>query len=404
MPVQLQDALTWLADGEFVAAEIRAGAVPASELDRALKPLRTATTALDELNKFLTKELPLLRRRKLAPAELSADELFTLQQHVLFQWAHTCRIRGELYPPKSPDRIGLLQQAREILRTPLTQVVPSDPLAAQVRLELVICERLLGNLPSAEELLATLDKEPKSPECRLRARAERIRTAIDASDLPRAIQIQNEGRLLNEKASAELDLAWLETYIAAWQAAKADADSKSWQEKAADVARVMQTTHGAYWGRRGDQLLVQALTANPNSAGMAILARVADHFYRQGDLAQASVSYEKAAEQAFIAGDASVALELTYKGALVQFKREKLTDAARRLRFASLKELSNAQSPQLHLQAILFAAQEVRRDPQAATLYLELLNEHLKNWPEEESSKQAKTWLEQWQVVKKQIP
>ncbi|WP_254512827.1 hypothetical protein [Anatilimnocola floriformis] len=400
VPVQLQAALTWLAEGELVAAEIRAGAVPGTELDRALKPLRTATAALDELNKFLTKEIPLLRRRKPAAAELSADELFSLQQHVLYQWAHVCRVRGELYPPKSPDRITLLQQAQEILRTPLTQVVPSDPLGNQVRLELVISERLLGNLANAAELLATLDKEPKPTEFRLRARAERIRTALDGQNIAEAVQIQEEGRLLKEKPAAELDLAWLETYLAAWQQAKNTADSKAWQEKAADLARLMATTHGAYWGRRGDQLLVQALAANPNGAGAAILSRAADHFYRQGDLAQAAVTYEKGSDQAFNAGGTEVALELAFKGALIQFKRELFTDAARRLRRASLKEPSNILSAAIHLQAVLFAAQEVRRDPQSSPFYLEILSEHIKTWPDDETTTQATAWLKQWQAHK----
>lgn len=401
--VQLQDALTWLAEGELAAAEFRAGVIPAAELDRALTPLRTASTALENIDKQLTKELPLLRRRALQPGELSADELFSLQQHVLHQWARVARIRGELYPAKSADRIALVQQAQEILKTPLAQLVPEEPLADQVRLELAISERLLGNLPQAAELLTLLDQDPKAAEVRLKARAERVRTALDARNLQAALQLQQQGRTIAGRTSPDLDLAWLETYIAAWQAAqqqmKAD-DAKAWQDQAAAMAKFLQQSHGAYWGRRGDQLLVHALGGSAGGAGAAVLARTADNFYRQQDFDQAAATYEKAAEQAFAGGDPNTGFELAFKGALVQQQRQQFADAARRLRAVSVKELNHAQAPVAHLQAALNTAQEVRRNPQAADSYVAILQEHLKTWPEEESSAQAALWLGQWHAAK----
>jgi hypothetical protein len=403
--VQLQDALTWMAEGDLAAAEIRAGAVPVTELDRALTPLRTATSALDDLNKFLAKEIPLLRRQAPAAGELSADELFSLQQHVLYHWARVCRTRSELYPPKSPDRSALLQQAQEILRTPFTQLAPEDPLADQVRLELAITQRLRGDLQNAGEMLATLDHPTKSPELRLRARAERMRAALDANDVKAALQMQTEGRVIAGRESPELDLAWLETFIAAWQQAQQQmnaVDSQARQEEAAKMARFLQTAHGPYWGRRGDQLLVNALGGSAGGAGAAVLARTADNFYRQGAFAQAAATYEKASEQAFAGGDANMAFELAFKGALVQEQRKLFVDAARRLRVAALKEASHAQAPTFHLKAALYAAQEVRQDPSAAPTYIEILNEHLKTWPEDESSGQAAVWLGQWYAAKSQ--
>ncbi len=403
--VQLQDALAWMAEGELAAAEFRAGVIAATELDRALTPLRTAATALENLDKQLSREIPLVRRRALAPGELSADELFSLQQHVLHQWARVCRTRGELYAAKSPDRIALIQQAQEILKTPLTQLVPEEPLANQVRLELAICERLLGNFQQASELLALLDADPKPAALRLNARAERVRAALEGRNLAAALQLHQQGRTLAGHSAPELDLAWLETYIAAWQQAQQQrnaVDSQAWQEKAAGMARFLQQTHGTYWGRRGDQLLVHALGGSAGGAGAAVLARTADNFYLKGELDQAATTYEKAADQAFAAGDANSAFELAFKGALVQQKRQLFADAARRLRAVAMREVSHPQAPVAHLQACWNAAQEVRRDPQTAESYVSLLNEHLQNWSEDESSAQAAIWLGQWHSAKGQ--
>jgi hypothetical protein len=406
--VQMQDALTWIAEGEFAAAEYRAGVIAAADLDRALVPLRNASVPLEQLDKQLTQEIPQVRRRTPLPGELSADELFSLQQHVLHQWARVARIRGELYPAKSADRIALGQQAQEILKTPLAQVAPEEPLADQVRLELAISERLLGNLQPAAELLELLDQDSKSPEVRLTARAERIRTALDDRNLQAALQLQQLGRTVAGRTSPDLDLAWLETYIVAWQLAQQQlktADAQAWQEKATAMASFLQQTHGAYWGRRGDQLLVHALGGS--GGGAAILARTADNFYRQGDLDQAAATYEKAAAQAFAVGDANAGFELAFKGALVQQQRQLFSDAARRLRAVSLQEPNHAQAPVAHLQAALNTAQEIRRNPagtagheHGAALYVEILQEHLKTWPEDESSAQAALWLGQWHAAK----
>jgi hypothetical protein len=403
--VQLQDALSLLAEGELAAAEYRAGVIPESSLELALAPLRKASTALDALDKQLTREIPLVRRRSLAPGELTADELFSLQQHVLVQWAKACRLRGELYADKTPDRVALTQQALEILKTPLAQLAPEDPLADQVRLELATCERLLGNTREAGEFLALLDQAPKSPATRLKARAERIRTALAARDSAAVMSLLNLGRVLAGENSAELDLAWLEAYIDQWKQVSQQqktAEVQAWQEKAAELARFIQDTHGAYWGRRADQLLVHALGGNASGAGAAVLARTADNFYRQGDLDQAAATYEKAADQALAAGDAALALELASKGALVQQNRQEHVDAARRFRTAALRDPAQPQASAAHLQGAWNLAQQVRRDPQSAEAYVAALHEHLQTWPTATSTAQAALWLGQWQTARQQ--
>jgi hypothetical protein len=402
--IQVQDALTFVAEGELGAAEFKAGVIPAEQLDRALYPLRQAAAALENVDKYLARELPLVRRRTPQAGELTADELFSLQQNVLYQSARVGRVRGELYPAKSADRIALVQQARDILKTPLAQLDEGEMLADQVRLELAIGERLLGNLQPASELLTLLDKEPKAAEIRLPARAERIRAYLDARDVQTALQLQQLNRVLGSRVSPDLDLAWLETYIAAWQQAQQmnAGDAAAWQDKAAAMAKFIQQTHGTYWGRRGDQLLVHALGGSAGGAGAAVLARTADNFYVKGEFDQAAAAYEKATEQAFAGGDANTGYELAFKGAKVQQDRKLFADASRRLRAASLREPNHAQAGAAHLQAAWNAAQEVRRDPKASEAYLALLQEHLKTFPAHESTAQAALWLGQWQAAKGQ--
>jgi hypothetical protein len=57
------------------------------------------------------------------------------------------------------------------------------------------------------------------PAAALRVRAEQIRIALDANRLEDALQVLSAGRVIDGQTSAELDLAWLEAYLAAWRAA-----------------------------------------------------------------------------------------------------------------------------------------------------------------------------------------
>ena len=163
----------------------------------------------------------ILERLRGADAPVSGEELADmLRCSRAAVWKRIAALRAQGYRIEArhaagyvlagaPDRIALLQQTQETLKTPLSQLDAGDPLANLVRLELAISERLLGNLQSANDFLTLLDKEPNPAEIRLAARAERIRAALDSRDLNAALQLHQQGRSLGTKVAAELDLVEL---------------------------------------------------------------------------------------------------------------------------------------------------------------------------------------------------
>jgi hypothetical protein len=392
--VRVQDALTPLFQGELSRQELEAGGSPPGGVDGAKALVREATRLLEALSSELDREIPIRRRATLKEGDLSGDELFSLQHHVQHQLARAQRNQGLLYEPKSVDRTSSLQQARETLQQALRQSTDDPALAAQMNLDLAVCQRLLGEYDECQQLLRGLEPPGIPTAVRLIARAETIRLAIDRQQLAAAQKLVQEGRLIDGEASAELDLATLELCLAQLQAAAAANDKTGidkWQKLAAQQARLLTEQHGSYWGRRADQLLVRSLPQG--SIGNAeLLMRTADSLYLKGELDQATSAYDQAADKASRAGDDKTALELFYKAALVQEERKLHQDAAERFCARAVQFKAQPAAAAAHLRGVWNAAQEVRRDASYEQQYEKLLVELIDTWPASEPAQQARLW------------
>jgi hypothetical protein len=392
--VRVQDALTSLAQGELGRQELEAGAAPVGGIEVAKAAIREATRLLEDLSKELTREIPLRRRADLREGDLSGDELFSLQNVVLHQLARAHRNHALLHDPKSADRTSSLTQAKETLTSALAQATDDPVLAAQMRLDLAVCHRLLGEYEECRRLLSDLSPPGVSTAVRLAARAEAIRLALEEGRLAEAQKQVEEGRLIDGQTSPELDLAALEMCLAQLRAATAANDRVAipkWQNLAAQQARLLTEQHGSYWGRRADQLLLRSLPQG--SAGNAeLLARTANSLYLKGEFDQAVAAYDQAADKAGQDGDDKTALELAYKGALVQEERKLYRSAAERFCTLAVQLKRQPQAPAAHLRGIWNAAQEVRRDGAYENQYEKLLVEQVDTWPTSESAQQARLW------------
>lgn len=402
--VRLQDALTPLARGELGRQEFEAGVLTTDGLEPARAALREATTLLEALDRELTREIPLRRRAAPAKGELSADQLFTLQQHVQHQLARAQRNRALLFEKGSDDRLALLTAAVETLNRPLAQLAEGEPLLPQVQLDLAECQRLLGRFDEAGQLAAALDQEGTEPAIRLRARAELLRLAIAQSNPAATQRLLEQGRAIAGQSAAELDFAILEAQLAlanlasagklsAGSAKPAAEISQEFQDQAAATAELLEATYGSYWGRRADQLLVTSLPRGSGRGNVALLTRTADSLYVKGEFDQAIAAYDDASVQARSDGDLNAAFDLAYKAALVEQKRKKHIAAANRLRILAKSFATHAQAAPAHLLAAWNAAQAARGNAAAADSYASILREHLATWPSAETTAQARVWL-----------
>ncbi|HEX5105030.1 MAG TPA: hypothetical protein VFV87_14520 [Pirellulaceae bacterium] len=400
--VRLQDALTPLAQGELARQELEAGALTDDRLEQARAALRESRKLFDELSQELAREIPFRRRTAPEKGELSADQLFNLQQHVQYQLARAQRNQALLFAKGSDDRLALLLAAVETLQGLMSQIAADEPLMPQVQLDLSECQRLLGRLAEAEEIAGTLDREGVPPAVRLRARAELLRSAIAEEDLSAIQKLLALGREVDGEAAADLDFAWFEAFLAQARLASegmraagpkpAAEVSKQFQDQAAAAADFLEESYGPYWGRRANQLLIASLPRG-GRGNVQLLARAADSLYLKGEFEQAIAAYDEAAAQARQSSDLAASFDLAYKAALIEQKRERHAQAAQRLRILSKSFATHAQAAPAHLLAAWNAAQAARDNAAAADSYAAILREHLATWPAAESADQARIWL-----------
>jgi hypothetical protein len=406
--VQLQDALTSLAEGELARFEAEVAAEPTAALDKARTSIRQASRAFEELDKQLTGIIANAPDRPTESGELSGNELLAVQNNVRFQLARTLSNQALCYPTGSDDRIASLTLATEQLQRVLRQLRDDDPLAWQVYLHLATCYRLLGNTEQAEQAL-TAPASDKAPEdIRALAAAEQAELKISAGQPQQALDMLEQppasaqpsslnGEAESRQAAAQRAFVQLKAMLALWQSTVEQRDetgSANWEKRATAQVGLLERQFGPYWGRRGELALLHSIGGGlPAQNNDNILGRTADNLYLKEQYEEAIQTYDRAAQQARDKSDLAGAFTWAYKAALVEQKLLRHDRAAQRLQQLASTQVEHPQAAAAHLLAAWNLAQVVRGDPAAAERYAALLAEHLQLWPDTETSLQAAAWL-----------
>lgn len=397
--VRYQGALARLVRGELARQEADVVADAGPLYEEAKENLRLAIATLRELTDLVEEEL---RRRSLPQSRqtqrpedgrIADDQLAALKTDLQYQLARALRNQGQCYDAGSPDRASSLSQALGLLDL-LVRLETAHPLAWNSRLEEIVCHRLLDDPATAGRKIHALLTENPPPAVRLRARAERIRLALAenrVSDEPpaAAIAVLSEGRELDGVTSAELDLAWLETFLDAWrvaQRAENPEEAAKWQEAATGQVDLIQRLHGPYWTRRAEMLLGGLAESLPGS-DVAMQVRAAESAYRGGRFLDALAAYDRARSSAHQQGDDSRAFELGFTAAAILREQNQPQEALTRFRDLAILMPENPKAPEAHLAAVDQAAENaLERTPDALRQYAELLDEHLATWPQADSA------------------
>jgi tetratricopeptide (TPR) repeat protein len=379
--VRLQGALNLLTRGELVRQEAQAAADGGPLLDDARAQLSAAIEQLRTLDEAVEQQLAPERSD---PTKLSPYQLAALQKNIRHELPRALRNYGQCYPEKSPDRVNALTQAVKLLAS-LAKLDRDDPLYFRSRIDLIVCQRLLGDVEAAASTIQALLAEKPPPAVELRVRAERIRGALAGGGLPAALTLLADGREMDGLTSPELDCAWLETYLSAWQAA-AKTDDKAqlaeWQKKADAMVRLIESSYGPYWKRRAESLLVGSVRASPNSGDLNMWVRAAEGLFRSGRPDEAIAAYRRAAKAAVGEGNADRAFELLFVAATIEHQRNRHEPAMAAYRQLAVGSPKHAKAAEAHLLAAYHAAQLAKDGQPASTKqYVDLLQEHLQTWP-----------------------
>ena len=298
--VEVQDALTLLAEGELARLESEVAADPEEALARARDTVRSATRQLEAIDKHLTEQIARAGGATRPADALSADELFSLQNNVRFQLARAFRNQALCYPGDSDDRVAALSLAVDRLNATLTQLQAGDTLAWQVYLNLAACYRLLDKVDQAQRMLTSPLEETAPVPVRLEAFSEQARLIIAAGHPQQALDELDRAARILRNSSPELDYAQLEAMLALCQAAadrKDAALAQQWQNKSVAAVDAMEQKHGTYWGRRAELALLAVVGKGIGNGDAEIIGRTADNLYKKGQLDEAITTYERAARK-----------------------------------------------------------------------------------------------------------
>lgn len=381
--VRFQGALGLLARGELSRQEAQVSAQPGPLVEQSRQALRGAIGQLQAVAAQITEQSSRRSVARPGPDDLTSAQLATLLRNVEYQVARAYRNQGECYPAGSPDSANSLGQALRLL-DPLAAIDPPDSLAWRAAVDAVMCYRLLGDLDSARRKLALLGERHGPPSVELRCRAERVRLALAAGRLPEALEVIALGREVDGAVSAELDYAWLEAYLAAWQTAEQSRQSESaaqWKTKAAQSVDAIARLYGPYWGRRAQMLLASRVQASPDTEDTALLVHAAENAFRSGKPDEALAAYDRASAAAGRQGDAGRAFDLAYLAAAIEHQRGRHEEAWKRFRQAALAKPDHPKAAEAHQLAAFHAAQLALAQPGLLPQYAALLEEYLAKWP-----------------------
>jgi len=387
--VRFQAALGLVARGELARQESELVADNQPLVEEARTHLRAAIRQIEALTEEVVERLRAagMPGRSAAASnnsgELTEYELAALQKNVAYQLARALRNQGQCYPADSPDRANSLTRAIALL-DPLARLEAEHPLAFKSRLDEIVCHRLLAHYATATRKLDALAAENPPAAVALHARGERIRLALAAGALDRALELTAAGRTFDGAVSAELDFAALEAYLEAWRAASRSDDQPNasrWQSKATGLVRLIEEQHGAYWTRRAEMLLAGYVRTSPDASGLDMQVRAAESSFRSGRPDDAVAAYDRARAMAQEQGDAASAFELGYTAAAIVHQENRHGEALTRYRNLALDHSGNTKAPEAHVLAIYHAEQLARAQPaDGIRPYVELLQEHLAHW------------------------
>jgi hypothetical protein len=413
--VQVQSALSRLSHGQLLRQELAADIAPESARTTALEQLRQARSQFNETRRTIAKLIPERRARTPAEHELSSEELLTLDNNIAYQLAITNVNRAQLYAVddrlnRSEALVSVLDDLEDVKR----QTSAGQPLWWESQVLQVECFRLLGRNADAK---ATLDRmvdaiEPDTaePASLLEQKIRFYSDTGNRSGLLETLQAAARRGAQANSNTPKLDLARVEAMLGLSDRATGK-EQEQWLARAAQLTRIIEHQHGGYWGRRAELVLIGSAAADSNSGGginemttknngtsdtsakLDIRIRLAKQAMEKGRFDDAVKAYDVAAQMAKDAGNREQHFTLTVLACQALTKLNRNAAAAERL-----VELANSNKNYIHASAAHQLgcwnwAQLIAGDSEKQKRFIELLDQHLLNWPEATTANQAHVWL-----------
>lgn len=397
--VQVQAALAHQTHGNLLVQEIAAEMAPATAREQALSELRTATRQLRQIETDIDRALRQQRGGSAGEHDLSTEQLLNLKRNLRFQDARTNLFKAQLYPPDDRlNRIDTLTLVNERLEEVLKQANPDQPLWWDARTAEIRSRILLGQYDLARRLIEQLPEEQRPLDARAEVLELEIELAIASGlrvDPNRYVQrVQQLGAV-----PPSLDLAVLKLLLSEAKAA-GEAEQQQWLERATRQTADIEASHGGYWGRRAELVLIRRTGADAGtgpasaSANFELLLRVGDDAQRKNRWEDAIEAYRQALQVATQGEQPELKVLAAVRLARSHEQQDQHRRAAEILVEVARQHPELPSAAAAHLRGCWNAVQGVSEGSRDQVEgWVESLREHIRQWPDAATADQARLWL-----------
>ena len=401
--VGFQQAMAHVSFANLLQQELQAKIGDERSRRQGLEQLTRARSVLDRTKQSVMDLIKSQVNKTLTSDMLSGDQLRTLKTNLEYQQAVVNLTSAQL--TDTSNEAGKLDQIDSLGRVPAQlasvrgAVAQSRSLWWETWIREATCRRMQGEIASADQILTKLAKlgnrtRPKSVDAMLLR--ERVELEIANGDRNRMQRLAKSA--IGKRHDAETEIALIRLMVAAGEI-----------ENASQLAGKVAGSHGPWWARRADIALLSgnvsgnasvdtaATTitepAAVNAAGARMLLEAAEKAEKNGDYEAAEKGYAKVAQSLFSSGDRSGGLATIVRAATVLEKESKHQQAAEVLLKHAKAYAGEKIAASIHLRGCwnLSKAKSSQFGRETAA--------HIKQWPDAESSNQARYWLASQQLA-----
>ena len=407
--VRAQRSLATIAQAELIRQEIDARLAKPDASQAAISLLRSVRDELDDTIRDIDKAIPRAASKE-TPTDLSGPQLQALKANLQFQFA-VCNIeRSQLYEvDDKASRKDALNQALKQIANANRTTEKGKPLWWDAKLTDSKCLRLLGRNEEASATLKTLPAELIPADLQPRFRIERLQVAVangDGNAVGDLVSqaLEDAQRTPPEDIGLVEATAWLSRTSRPEQAVK-------WKALSASLVKTIKSSHGRYWGRRAELILVESIQNNNarNSpaarlvspdADLQILVEAAQTALEDKRYQDAVEGFAEAILLAKRQSDYDSVLRLSGKQAQVFEKLGQRENAAEAVLSVAIVKPNLPDADAAHLRGCWNLSQTLSgpNAKQQATRYQKCLEQHLQTWPDSPTAEVAMLLLgEQYQ-------
>ena len=401
--VRTQQSLAKIAQARLIRQEIDVRLAQPGADKTAIKLLRSVRDELDETIQDIDKTIPRGKPDE-SSTDLSTPQLLALKGNLQFQYAVCNLERSQLYGADAKaDRKDALTQAQEQIASANRTAEKGKTLWWEAKLASSKCYRLLGRHAEADATLKALPIKLLPAGLEPQLRIERLHVALASHNPTRVGNLVIEALKQAQRPPLE-DIGLVQA--TAWLASATNSEKAvRWKSTSASLVKSVESTHGRYWGRRAEVVLIDSIqnnaANNPAATSISpdtdllILTKAAETALEEQRHQDAVDGFAKAILLAKRQSDYESVLRLSIQQGKLFEKLGRHADAADVMIDSAIVKPNLRNAAAAHLRGCWNLSQTIVGDdaPKQAATFQKELEQHLQTWPASSTTESALLWL-----------